>query len=447
MVRVRFAPSPTGFLHIGNARLAIVNWLFARKQGGQFILRLDDTDLARSEDRFAQAIETDLAWLGLTHDVFFRQSDRIARYDEAKDQLIRAGRLYPCFETGEELEFKRKRQLARKEPPRYDRSSLHLTREEKNKFLEEGRVPHWRFALKDEKVEWNDLIKGPLAYQGEHLSDPVLIRADGTHLYTFTSVVDDLDTQITHVIRGEDHVTNTATQIQLFEALGGNPLDLNFAHVSLLIDASGQGFSKRLGGASLATFREEGIEAMAINSLLARLGTSLPVEPRATLQELVDEFSLSSFTKTQPRFDVSELCAINHKLLHLLPYEAVEERLKTFGIDQQLWLLIRDNIETLNEAGVWQQICYGDIVPPALEPEEKAYVKESRDCLPAEPWSAETWKQWTDFLKGETGRKGKDLYKPLRLALTGLPHGPEMKELLPIIGYERARARLSALVQ
>lgn len=449
MVRVRFAPSPTGFLHIGNARLALVNWLFARKHKGQFILRFDDTDVARSEERFAKAIEVDLAWLGFSHDVFFRQSERIARYKEAMESLIEQGRLYPCFETPEELEFKRKRQLARKEPPRYDRASLNLTTQEKEQFVRKGRAPHWRFALKEEDIEWSDLIKGPLKYHGSHLSDPVLVREDGTYLYSFTSVVDDFDTQITHVIRGEDHVTNTASQIQLFKALGGNPENLNFAHISLLIDASGQGFSKRLGGGSLSTFREEGIEAMAINSLLARLGTSLPVEPRITLQELVDDFSLDTFTKTQPRFSQSDLYALNHKLLLLLPYEAIKTRLKRFGVDMdsRLWMLIRDNIETLNHAEAWQQIFFGNIAAPSLDAPEKEYMKVAREMLPPKPWSHETWKQWTDDLKTHTGRKGAELYRPLRMAITGLLHGPEMKDLLPIIGYDRVAMRLTASIQ
>lgn len=440
MIRLRFAPSPTGLLHIGNSRTALVNWLFARKAGGQFWLRLDDTDLVRSEERYAAAIQDDLTWLGLTHDHFFRQSDRLTRYDEVKDQLIQQERLYPCFETPEELDFKRKRQLARGEPPIYDRAALKLTDAQIQTYAQEGRVPHWRFLLKDEEIAWNDLVRGPVSYQGSHLSDPVLVRADGSYLYTFTSVVDDVDFAITHVLRGEDHVTNTATQIQLLEALQGKPM--HFGHTSLLVDAAGHGLSKRLGSLSLQSLREEGIEAMAINSLLARLGTSLPIEARATLQELVDDFDLSTFSRTPPRFDSEELRTLNRKLLQLLPYEAVVTQLQEIGanrITPLIWSLIRNNLDTLKDTLRWQEICFGALPPQSVDQD---FVLMAQNCLPSTPWSEDTWKQWTDELKARSGRKGKDLYAPLRLALTGLSHGPEMKDFLLILGYEKVQERL-----
>jgi glutamyl-tRNA synthetase len=441
MVRLRFAPSPTGLLHIGNVRTALVNWLFARKHGGQFWLRLDDTDLARSEARYATAIETDLAWLGLNHDHFFRQSDRLARYDEVKEQLIQEGHLYPCFETPEELDFKRKRQLARGEPPLYDRAALKLTDTEKQTFIQEGRTPHWRFQLKDQTITWDDLVRGPVSYQSNHLSDPVLVRGDGTYLYTLTSVIDDLDFDITHIIRGEDHVTNTATQIQLFEALNAHPLQ--FAHLALLVDAAGQGFSKRLGSLSVQSLCEEGIEALAINSLLARIGTSLPIEPRVRLQDLVDDFDLSSFSRNPARLDPQDLQSLNRKILQLLPYEAVATRLKDLGADRitaHLWSLFRNNLDKLQDILRWQQICFETLSP---QPRDQDFIILAQNCLPPTPWTEETWKQWTEELKVLSGRKGKELYAPLRLALTGLPYGPEMKDLLLIIGYEQVSQRLT----
>ncbi|MEI8296217.1 MAG: glutamate--tRNA ligase, partial [Alphaproteobacteria bacterium] len=419
-------------------------WLFARKVGGQFWLRFDDTDLVRSEARYATAIEADLAWLGLNHDSSFRQSDRLDRYGEVKEQLIKDGRLYPCFETPEELDFKRKRQVARGEPPLYDRAALKLTDAEKQAFAQEGRIPHWRFLLKDQTIAWDDMVRGPVSYQSNHLGDPVLVRGDRTYLYTFTSVVDDLDFAITHIVRGEHHVTNTATQLQIFEALQKQPTTIQFAHTSLLVDATGHGLSKRIGSLSLQSLREDGVEAMSVNSFLARLGTSLPIEPRATLQELVDDFDLSTFSRTPPRFDIKELMSLNRKLLQLLPYETVENRLKDLGADlitAPVWSLIRNNLDTLKDALNWQDICFSTISP---QPHDQDFMSLAQSCLPPEPWSEDTWKQWTESLKELSGRKGKELYAPLRLSLTGLPYGPEMKDLLLIIGRARVCQRLGA---
>jgi glutamyl-tRNA synthetase len=446
-IRVRFAPSPTGLLHIGNARTALINWLFARHhalkgQNATFMLRLDDTDLERSDPLYAKAIEEDLAWLGITHDSFARQSDRFDRYDAAMAQLKASGRLYPCYETPEELDFKRKRQLARHEPPLYDRTALKLTDEERRAFEAEGRRPHWRFKLLPEAIHWDDLIRGPTDFQADHLSDPVLVRADGAYLYTLTSVVDDIDFGITHILRGEDHVTNTAVQIQLFAALGGNLANLHFAHTTLLVDAQGASLSKRLGSLSLSMVRESGLEPMAVNSLLARLGTSLPVEPQLTLDALAQDFSLGIFSRTPPRFDPDDLTAINHKLLQIMPFEQIQGRLKEGGasfLTQDLWIVIRGNLKTVAEAVFWEKVCAGDITPLISD---RDYITQALCCLPQEPWDTTTWPQWTGQLKEMTGRKGKELFMPLRQAITGMDHGPEMKDLLPLIGYEKVVKRL-----
>lgn len=446
VIRVRFAPSPTGLLHIGNARAALVNWLFARHHAlkgeeATFLLRLDDTDLERSDPIYAKAIEEDLAWLGLSYDQFARQSDRFDKYDQAVADLKASGRLYPCYETPEELDFKRKRQLARHEPPIYDRAALKLTTEERRAFEAEGRQPHWRFKLLPEAIHWNDLIRGPNDFQGSHLSDPVLIRADGAYLYTLTSVVDDIDLGITHIIRGEDHVTNTAVQIQLFSALGDDITRLHFAHSTLLVDANGASLSKRLGSLSLATLRESGLEPMAINSLIARLGTSLPIEPHLTLDELAENFTLSIFSRTAPRFDPAELTLLNHKLLQITPYDQVQNRLKEMApsLTKAWWDVIRGNVHTLEEARQWEHICAGHITPFV---KDRDYLQQALAYLPNDPWDAMTWKTWTEKLKEITGRKGKELFMPLRQAITGMDHGPEMKELLPLIGYEKVVERL-----
>jgi glutamyl-tRNA synthetase len=447
VIRVRFAPSPTGLLHIGNARAALSNWLFARHhalagQDAKFLLRLDDTDLERNDPAYAKAIEEDLAWLGLTHDQFARQSDRFDKYDQAVEKLKALGRLYPCYETPEELEFKRKRQLARHEPPIYDRGALKLTPEERQAYEAEGRKPHWRFKLLDEVIHWEDLIRGSNDFHGSHLSDPVLIRADGAYLYTLTSVVDDIEFDITHIIRGEDHVTNTAVQIQLFAALGGDVSKLHFGHFTLLVDANGASLSKRLGSLSLRSLREAGIEAMSINCLIARLGTSLPIEPHLTLDELAKDFTLSIFSRTPPRFDQTELGVLNHKLLQMTSFDTVRERLKNIApsITEPIWNAVRGNLHTLAEADVWEHICFGEIQPVI---QDTAYLKQALDCLPSEPWDVETWGTWTSQLKELTNRKGKELFMPLRQAITGMDHGPEMKDLLPIIGREKVVERLT----
>ena len=435
--KVRFAPSPTGRLHLGNARTALVNWLFSRKTGGAFLLRLDDTDVERSTAEYAAAIEADLRWLGLDWDEFARQSDRLARYEAAAERLKRAGRLYPCFETPEELDLKRKLAQARGRAYVYDRAALALSEEERERRIAAGERPHWRFKLDHRRIAWVDLVRGPVEFDAANLSDPVLIRADGLPLYTLSSVVDDVDLSVTHVIRGEDHVTNTAVQMELFTALDGEVP--SFAHLSLIADAGGEMLSKRLGSLGVADLADAGIEPMAVNSLLAKLGTSDPIEPRTDLGVLADEFDLSKFGRAQPRFDMAELRALNAKLLHVMPFQDAASRLPA-GADPAFWEAVRANLGAVAEANVWWQVCRGEIRPVIEDP---ALLREAAALLPSEPFDAATWRTWTAAVKAKTGHKGKALFLPLRLALTGRDHGPELQSLLPLIGREKALKRLA----
>jgi glutamyl-tRNA synthetase len=438
MTKVRFAPSPTGRLHLGNARTALVNWLFARKTGGRFLLRLDDTDRERSREEFAQAIETDLKWLGLDWDDYEHQSARLDRYAAAAERLKAAGLLYPCFESAEELDLKRKLAQQRGQPWIYDRAALSLSAEEIVRRTAAGEAPHWRFKLEHRTISWDDLVRGHTEFQGAHLSDPVLVRADGMPLYTFSSVVDDADLGVTHVIRGEDHVTNTAFQIQIFEALGREPPD--FAHLSLIAGKGGEALSKRMDSLSLATLRESGIEPMAVNSLLAKLGTSDAVEPRWDLAALVAEFDLKKFGRAQPHLDPAELGALNAKLLHETPFEAVAARLPQ-GATRAFWEAVRPNLERVADAAIWWQVCAGEI-SPSIASEDAAFLAQAAELLPPEPFDGATWKSWTDRLAPAAGRKGRALFHPLRLALTAREHGPELRNLLPLIGRDRAARRL-----
>ncbi len=435
---VRFAPSPTGRIHIGNARTAILNWLMALKSGGQFVLRYDDTDTARSTQEFADGIATDIDWLGIRPARVEWQSKRFERYDEVAERLRGEGRLYPCYETADELDRKRKRQEARKLPPVYDRAALKLTDEERAKLEAEGRKPHWRFKLDGHVVEWNDMVRGPQHIDTSSLSDPVLVREDGSYLYTLPSVIDDIDFGITHVIRGEDHVVNTAVQIEITEALGAKPP--TYAHHSLLIGADGKGLSKRLGSLSIGSMREGGLEPMAVVSHAALLGTSDNIHPCADYAELVEGFDLDKLSRAPARFDEAELVHLNAKLLHHLPWDAVKDR--SAGDSEAFWLAVRGNIEKLSDADVWRNVV-GGAIAPVVAPEDAEFIAAARTLLPPEPWDATTWKTWTEAVKAATGRKGKPLFMPLRLALTGLDHGPELAQLLPLIGRETAVVRLS----
>lgn len=434
MTLVRFAPSPTGKLHVGNVRAALFNYLFAQQTEGKFLLRLDDTDTGRSSEAFAQGIYADLEWLGLKYDLFARQSDRLERYMAAVERLKAVGRLYPCYETPEELERKRRLQLARGLPPMYDRAALKLADLERAKLEEEGRRAHWRFRLDGRHVHFKDLIRGEQSIDTASNSDPVLVRADGSYLYTLPSVVDDIEFGVTHVIRGEDHVTNTGAQVELFEALGTKPPQ--FAHYPLLTDAEGKKLSKRLEALSIEQLRLDGFERMAVLSLLAHLGTSDPVVPYTDMAPLIAGFSLDKIGRAPARFDEKELLALNARILHQTSFSQVASRLAALGIGggEAFWHAVRPNLERLSETTRWWQVVEGPFEGAIVD---KALCAKAADLLPPEPWDEGTWAVWTEGVKGATGKKGKDLYQPLRLALTGLGHGPEMKSLLPLMRRER----------
>jgi glutamyl-tRNA synthetase len=442
MVKLRFAPSPTGYLHAGNARAALVNFLFARAHDGFFLLRLDDTDTERGRPAYEQGIYDDLRWLGLDWDATDKQSLRGARYTQAAEALKAAGRLYPCFENEDELAAKRAALIKRKLPPVYDRAALAMTAEQRAAAEAGGKRPYWRFKLSGTAIAWQDLILGNRTIKLPTLSDPVLIRADGTPLYTFTSVVDDIDHGITHIIRGEDHVTNTAVQIDLFQAMTSAPLP-RFAHLPLISDGEGEKLSKRIGSISLRSLRKDGIEPAAITAYLARLGTNRDAAP-LTLPELVKSFDINDFGRSSPRFDGKQLLALNRKFLHNLSFEAVKDRLPE-GAGEEFWVAIRGNLDLLTEARLWWNVCAGDITPPDLAG-ETGVIAAAIDTLPPEPWGGTTWKNWTAAVAAASGTKGRALYHPLRLALTGEEQGPEMAALLPLIGRARVVERLSRIV-
>jgi glutamyl-tRNA synthetase len=442
MVKVRVAPSPTGYLHVGNARAALVNYLFARANNGHFLLRLDDTDTARGRPEYEQAIYDDLHWLGLDWDSTDKQSLRFPRYAQVAEQLKASGRLYPCFENEEELAAKRAALIKRKLPPVYDRAALALTPTQVEAAIAAGNRPHWRFKLSPGDAAWQDLVLGGRRVKFSTVSDPVLIRADDSPLYTFTSVVDDIDHAITHIIRGEDHVTNTAVQIDLFQAITSAPFP-RFAHLPLISDGEGGKLSKRLGAVSLRAMRKDGIEASAITAYLARLGTNKDPAP-LPLPDLIDAFDINDFGRSSPRFDPKQLLALNRKILHNLDFEAVKDRLPE-GADRNFWTAIRGNLDLLTEARQWWDVIAGDISTPDMAG-EKTFLAAALAALPEPPWDATTWKSWTTEVAAATGAKGRALYHPLRLALTAEDQGPEMATLLPLIGRDRAAARLRRLV-
>jgi glutamyl-tRNA synthetase len=437
MIKVRFAPSPTGFLHVGNVRTALVNWLFARKNAGHFLLRIDDTDTERSKAEYTAGIKEDLSWLGLTWDSEEHQSARFDRYALAAKKLTDQNRLYACYETPEELDVQRKMLASRGLPPIYNRAALKLTDEQKSTYATEGRKPHYRFLLQDEEISWEDLIRGRVAMRATTMSDPVLLREDGGPVYTLASVVDDGELNVTHVIRGEDHVSNTAVQVQLYKALGfAVP---TFAHMALLKTKEGE-MSKRLGGNDIRALREAGILPMAVNSLLARIGTSDAVEPIASLQPIAEGFDFKRFGRAPANYDVAELEKLNEKLLHQLPFEAVKNQIDFAG--ETFWLSVRANIKTLADVRLWWDILHGEIAAD-LNHDDRAFVHSTAALLPAAPWDETTWDAWLSAIKPTTARKGKELFMPLRLALTGTPHGPELKKLLPLLGREKTLERLS----
>ena len=438
-IKVRFAPSPTGNLHVGNLRTALVNFLFARKAGGQFMLRIDDTDTERSTAAFEECIRADLTWMGMAWDVEDRQSERLDRYDAALVQLHADGRAYACYETPEELALKRKAQLSAGRPPVYDRAALKLTAEQIAAFEAEGRQPHWRFRLEDAEVRWHDMVRGDVAYHMSSLSDPVLMRADGRVIYTLASVVDDIDHGISHILRGEDHVTNSAAQIQLFEALGAQAPTMG--HMALLGGADGEGLSKRLGSLSIAELRNNDIEAMSIASLLARIGTSDPVVPTAQMARIIDGFDITRFGRATAKFDPAELAQVNAKVVQELTFAAVAERLDAVAVGggEPFWMAVRDNLSGVGEAGDWWQICTQPITPVI---ESANVTSAAADLLPDGDLEASIWQDWTKAISAVSGAKGRGLFMPLRLALTGREKGPEIAPLLAFMGRERVLARL-----
>lgn len=431
-VVTRFAPSPTGNLHVGNIRTALHNWMWAKKHGGRFLLRIDDTDLERSKEEFVTGIRADLAWLGLDWDGEERQSARFALYEAHFAALKASGRVYACYETPEELDLRRKILLGRGLPPVYERMSADAP-------IPEGRPPHWRFRLDHAlPIEWLDLVRGPQHFEPKTLSDPVIRRADGSWLYMLPSAIDDVDMGVTHVVRGEDHVTNTATQIQMFGALGKPPPI--FAHEALLVGTEGK-LSKRLGSLGMDIFREQGIEPMALVSLLARLGTSDPIEPHSDSAPLIATIDFARFGRAPARFDDAELGQLNAKIVHQLDFEAVADRLPV-GADATAWAAIRPNLATVKEAADWWRVVEGPI-EAVTDPADIEFLARAAGLVATMAWGDDPWHALTDALKTETGRGGRALFLPLRRALTGLDHGPDMKAMLPLIGRNRAQARLS----
>lgn len=439
---VRFAPSPTGNLHVGNVRTALINWLFARGQDGTFILRVDDTDTERSTEAYEQAIRDDLTWLGLTWDKTFKQSERFAEYDAAADKLREMGLLYACYETADELDRQRKLQRARGKPPVYNRAGLALSDADKAKLEAEGRKPHWRFKLSGNRIEWTDLVRGEQSIDTSSLSDPVLVRADGSYLYTLPSCVDDIDAGITHVVRGEDHVTNSGAQIEIFQALGGTPPAM--AHTPLLVGADGASLSKRLGSLGMGQLRERGIEPIAICSLLAKLGTSDNVEIRDSLVVLAEEFDFGKIGRSPARFDEAELDGLNASLVHKTDFSAVKNRLEAIdpqAANEDFWMLVRENCTVVEDAAAFVPVAFGDITP-IVDEEDQSFIAAAAKLLPDGEITAETWGVWTSALKAETGRKGRGLFMPLRKALTGLQSGPDVGKMLQLMGRDRAMKRL-----
>ncbi len=437
----RFAPSPTGYLHIGNLRTALWNWLLAKRAGGRFILRLDDTDRERSTEAYATAIQEDLAWFGIAPDRLERQSLRLDRYAEALAQLKAAGLVYPAYETADELDRKRKRQQARGLPPVYDRAALKLTEADRAALEAEGRRPHWRFRLSGHVVSWQDGVRGEARIESSALSDPVLVREDGTVLYTFASVVDDIDMDVTDVVRGEDHVANTAVQIELFRALGAEPP--RFAHHNLIIAASGEEMSKRKGTLSIRSFREAGAEPTALAAIAVLTGTSESVRPVQSLGELADLVALDKVSRAPAKFDPAEVETLSARTLHEMPFAVAALRLAGLRLPEAaaepFWLAVRGNLARLGDVTRWRDLVFGAAQGVIQEPD---YLEAAIERLPPEPWDETTWSSWTEALKQATGRKGKPLFMPLRLALTGLEHGPELRLLLPLLGRARTEARL-----
>ena len=435
----RFAPSPTGLLHLGNIRTALINWLYARTNNGKFILRIDDTDLERSKDEYISLIKYDLDWLGIDYDETFNQSSRFDRYREQFEKLKADGRIYPCYETPEELERKRKLLIAAGGKQVYDRSAMELTDQQKKDYEAEGRKPHWRFLLKTERMKWDDLLKGEIDIDLTSLSDPVLFREDGVPLYTFSSAVDDIDYDITNVIRGDDHTSNTAVQVEIINALDQNKI--TFAHHALLKASSGDKLSKRDNVISISSFREANMEPISILSLLATIGTSNSIELKDNIDQIKSEFKLSTISTSPGRIEIDVLNALNKKQVQKYNFSEIEERLKKIDekIDQKFWETIRGNLNVVEDIKQWTDIVFNS---ETIKPSDKDYIKIAMELIPDDPWNDETWGLWTSAIKEKTGRKGKELFLPLREAFTGLNHGPEMKLLIQLLGREKIIERV-----
>ncbi|WP_375331395.1 glutamate--tRNA ligase [Candidatus Tisiphia endosymbiont of Oplodontha viridula] len=447
-VITRFAPSPTGMLHIGNSRTALINWLYTRKHNGLFILRFDDTDFERSKQQYKNAIEQDLKFLGLNWDQTFCQSNRLAKYEAVKTLLLQKNRLYPCFETQEELELKRKLQLSIGLPPIYDRAALNLTQQQINDYISQGRKPHYRFLVSHTPIIWQDMIKGEVKYDGKNLGDPIVIREDNSMTYMLCSVIDDIDYSITHIIRGEDHVTNTAIQLQMFEALQGELYSHqksipNFAHLGLVISRD-EKISKRIGGFEITALRDEiGLEPMAINSFFSLIGSSSSIASFKNLDQLIKEFDINNFSKSPTTYLPEELERLNHKLLISLSFDEVKDRLREIKAEQvteQFWLAVRANLQKLYEIKDWWNICYS---PSKVEGLDKDFLKQAAILLPDDPITLDSWSIWTKKIMVVTGKKGKDVFLPLRLSITGMASGPEMSVILPLLRREEIIKRLS----
>ena len=435
-IKVRFAPSPTGFMHIGNTRTALFNWLLAKKLGGKFMLRIDDTDRVRSKKEYEDAMRESLQWLGFEWCEEARQSARFDRYDALRDELIAKGRIYACYDTPEELEIKRKRAMAKGLAPIYDRQALRYSAQDVERFKAEGRKPHYRFKLEPGIIQWDDIVRGHCQYDAEKLSDPIIIREDGSYLYHFPSCIDDADFGITHIVRGEDHVTNTAAQIQMFEAICGKVP--TFAHLPLLTGVEGK-LSKRLGSLGVRELRAEGIEALAICSFLAKLGTSEAIMPYYSLDDLAESLDFAKLGRSQPKFDEEELKHFNTHFVRSMPYKLVQDRVT---VSRDFWEQVRPNLDVVDDIKIWADIC-NDEVTPVIE--DKALTDLAAAVLPPEPWDENTFTAWLNEVKQQSGKKGKELFHPLRKALTALDNGPELKTLLPLIGYAKTLKRLQGL--
>ena len=438
-VTTRFAPSPTGLLHLGNIRTALINWLYARTNNGKFILRIDDTDLERSKDEYVSKIKYDLEWLGIDYDETFNQSSRFDVYKSRFDLLVDKGRIYPCYEKPEELERKRKLQMASGGTPVYDRSALKLTDQQKKEFEDEGRRPHWRFLMNSERVQWDDILKGEVDIDLLSLSDPVVYREDGVPLYTFSSVVDDIDFNVTNVIRGDDHTSNTAVQIELINAMNTNKIV--FAHHALLTASTGDKLSKRDNVISIESFREKNIDPLAILSLLATIGTSNSIELKDSISQITDEFRIKTISTSPGKIEIDLLNALNKKIVQKYEFSQIKERLSKVDerIDEKFWDTVKGNLETVEGIRNWTDIVFNS---ESIEPKDKEFIAIVLDAMPADPWNDETWAEWTGKVKELTGRKGKELFLPLREAFTGLSHGPEMKKLIQLLGRDKILERV-----